>query len=88
MIKQRSVMGLSRGYDDGGDEIKGDGYPKQLEVETLESSLGWWPLPKVKLASTWDPDDEKQWLVSTSVCWNHGTHSEVYDLNHNECLFV
>lgn len=74
MVKQRSVMGLPRGYDSG-DEIEGDGYPKQLE--TLESSLAWWPLPKVKL-STWDPDDEKQWLVRTAVFWNHCSQSDAY----------
>jgi hypothetical protein len=71
-----SAMGLSRAYDSGCDiEGDGDGYPKQSE--TLESSLGWWPLPKVRLA-TWDPHDEKQWLVSTAVPRNHCNQSELY----------
>ena len=34
------------------------------ELESIDASRGWWPLPNVKLAS-WDPDNELQWNVST-----------------------
>ena len=33
---------------------------------SLEASAGWCPLPKSKLPY-WDPDDEKQWKVSSCV---------------------
>ena len=52
--------------NNGGTDIEGNSCPIQLE--SLEASLGWFPLPKVKLA-TWDPDDEKQWTVSTAIGW-------------------
>ncbi|CAB9520052.1 Nitrate/nitrite transporter NarU [Seminavis robusta] len=52
-------MRLSSAHN-GGADVEGGGEGKHLA--SIEKSLGWCPLPKVKLSS-WDPDDEKQWKV-------------------------
>lgn len=50
------------GYEvvERGDE-KGHGMPASLAAST-----GWFPLPKTKLPF-WDPDNEKQWHVSSKT---------------------
>ena len=49
---------------DGQDDVK-DVESNELEEDlaSIDASMGWCPLPEVKLAS-WEPENEKQWTVS------------------------
>ena len=58
------LVGSSHGHGHG-KTIRNQQDPEggMAELESIDASRGWWPLPNVKLAS-WDPDNELQWNVS------------------------
>mmetsp|Transcript_4597 Transcript_4597/g.6535 ORF Transcript_4597/g.6535 Transcript_4597/m.6535 type:complete len:86 (-) Transcript_4597:2220-2477(-) len=57
--KNLDLVEVEENWDDNKEETP-------AELASIEASLGWFPLPEIKLAS-WHPEEEKQWNVSFRI---------------------